>query len=96
MGSGVNVLNAPPITSLTQLASISTPTPGQDPGLSVERVAAAFLTSVERIYSFLESLVVRTETSSSHLRTRLHAKMSTVGITLDYGARFRLVHRYTA
>ncbi|KAG1861182.1 hypothetical protein DFJ58DRAFT_265519 [Suillus subalutaceus] len=50
IGSDLNVLNAPPIASLAQLAS--TPIPE----LSVERIAAAVLTSFECIWSsFLQN-----------------------------------------
>ncbi|KAG1781130.1 class II aaRS and biotin synthetase [Suillus placidus] len=94
IGSGLNVLNAPPIASLAQLAS--TPTPG----LSVERVAAAVLTSFERIWcSFLQNeeqgfhpfmdQYLRSWLHSDQLVTLTnrtpHRSVRIVGITPDHG-----------
>ncbi|KAG2147398.1 class II aaRS and biotin synthetase [Suillus bovinus] len=94
IGSGLNVLNAPPIASLAQLAS--TPTPG----LSVERVAAAVLTSFERIWnSFLQNeeqgfhpfmdQYLRSWLHSDQLVTLTnrtpHQSVRIVGITPDHG-----------
>ncbi|KAG1805789.1 uncharacterized protein BJ212DRAFT_1283265 [Suillus subaureus] len=94
IGSGLNVLNAPPIASLAQLAS--TPTPG----LSVERVAAAVLISFERIWSsFLQNeeqgfhpfmdQYLRSWLHSDQLVTLTnrtpHRSVRIVGITPDHG-----------
>ncbi|KAG1831688.1 class II aaRS and biotin synthetase [Suillus subalutaceus] len=94
IGSGLNVLNAPPIASLAQLAS--TPTSG----LSVERVAAAVLTSFERIWnSFLQNeeqgfqpfmdQYLRSWLHSDQLVTLTnrtpHRSVRIVGITPDHG-----------
>ncbi|KIK41119.1 hypothetical protein CY34DRAFT_806469 [Suillus luteus UH-Slu-Lm8-n1] len=94
IGSGLNILNAPPIASLAQLAS--TPTPG----FSVERVAAAVLTSFERIWSsFLQNeeqgfhpfmdQYLRSWLHSDQLVTLTnrtpHRSVRIVGITPDHG-----------
>ncbi|KAG2343479.1 class II aaRS and biotin synthetase [Suillus weaverae] len=94
IGSGLNVLNAPPIASLAQLAS----TP--PPELSVERVAAAVLTSFERIWSsFLQNeeqgfhpfmdQYLRSWLHSDQLVTLTnrtpHRSVRIVGITSDHG-----------
>lgn len=94
IGSGLNVLNAPPIASLAQLAS--TPIPG----LSVERVAAAVLTSFERMWnSFLQNQeqgfhpfmdqYLRSWLHSDQLVTLTnrtpHQSVRIVGITPDHG-----------
>ncbi|KAG2365283.1 hypothetical protein BDR07DRAFT_1399413 [Suillus spraguei] len=94
IGSGLNILNAPPIASLAQLAS----TPA--PELSVERVAAAVLTSFERIWSsFLQNeeqgfhpfmdQYLRSWLHSDQLVTLTsrtpHRSVRIVGITPDHG-----------
>ncbi|KAG2072880.1 class II aaRS and biotin synthetase [Suillus decipiens] len=94
IGSGLNILNAPPIASLAQLAS----TPATE--LSVERVAAAVLTSFERIWgSFLQNeeqgfhpfmdQYLRSWLHSDQLVTLTsrtpHRSVRIVGITPDHG-----------
>ncbi|KAG2134085.1 class II aaRS and biotin synthetase [Suillus clintonianus] len=96
IGSGLNVLNEPPIASLAQLASSGTSTPG----LSVERVAAAVLTSFDRLWSsFLEREEQGFQPFMDHyLRSWLHTdqlvtltnrtphrSVRIVGITPDHG-----------
>ncbi|KAG2049086.1 class II aaRS and biotin synthetase [Suillus hirtellus] len=94
IGSGLNVLNAPPIASLAQLTSAPIP------GLSVERVAAAVLTSFERMWnSFLQNQeqgfhpfmdqYLRSWLHSDQLVTLTnrtpHQSVRIVGITPDHG-----------
>ncbi|KAG1752104.1 class II aaRS and biotin synthetase [Suillus lakei] len=91
IGSGLNILNSPPIASLAQLAST--------PGLSVERVAAAVLTSFDRLWSsFLREEQGFGPFMDQYLRSWLHSdqlvtltnrtphrSVRIVGITPDHG-----------
>ncbi|KAJ8596280.1 class II aaRS and biotin synthetase [Rhizopogon salebrosus TDB-379] len=96
IGSGLNVLNEPPIASLAQL----TPSDSFTSGLSVERAAAAVLTSFERIWdSFLQQeeqgfqpfmdQYLRSWLHSDQLVTLAtrtpHRSVRIIGITPDYG-----------